>query len=383
MPDSTMDPRLECAIADAVRHVPLYRSLWEGAAAIAGPRQDRFLDKAILRAARLEDRLHAGRRNRNLTSELSSGSSGEPRTVYSDRSALWARRFAFLRALLHCGYRPGERLLLLTSRRPPRDSRLTNWHYASIGEDTALLARRAADLAPRILYGPLSTLELLAEQVMEHLPRLPSLRFVVTTAEQLTDERRRTLERAFGVSVADFYGMSEFGLVAYRRPGDDAYRPARSSLVLEFAGVPHDRAVEQLVVSDLAERTCPLLRYDTGDLVRRDCTRIGRPLVEFAGRSFDCILMPNGERISPYRIDVALEHLPDLRGFEVVQQPDLSIDVTIDVPAAAAEPTRRAIAGQLAALFGNAMPYRIAAGAIRRERGAKFRPIRSLAGSRA
>jgi hypothetical protein len=29
------------------------------------------------------------------------------------------------------------------------------------------------------------------------------------------------------------------------------------------------------------------------------------------------------------------------------------------------------------------MPYRIAAGAIRRERGAKFRPIRSLAGSRA
>jgi phenylacetate-coenzyme A ligase PaaK-like adenylate-forming protein len=382
MRDSVVDPRLERAIADAVRHIPLYRGLWADANASAAPRA-RFLDKAILRASPLEDRLHAGRRSRSLTSELSSGSSGQPLTIYSDRSALWARRFAFLRALLHCGYRPGERLLLLTSRRPPRDSRLTNWHYASIGEDTALLARRAADLAPRILYGPLSTLELLAEQVTEHLPRLPSLRLVVTTAEQLTDERRRTLERAFGVPVADFYGMSEFGLVAYRRPGDDAYRPARPSLVLEFAGVPHDRAVEQLVVSDLAERTCPLLRYDTGDLVRRDRTRVGRPLLEFAGRSFDCILMPNGERISPYRIDVALEHLPDLKGFEVVQQPDLSIDVTIDVPAAAAEPTRRAIAGKLAALFGNAMPYRIAAGSIRRERGAKFRPIRSLAGSRA
>ena len=34
--------------------------------------------------------------------------------------------------------------------------------------------------------------------------------------------------------------------------------------------VTHDRAIEQLVVSDLAERTCPLIRYDTGDLVRRE-----------------------------------------------------------------------------------------------------------------
>ncbi len=382
MRSDAVDPRLERALADAARHIPLYRGLWGGAPPAGGRQPSGFLDKSILRAAKLEDRLHAGRSQRRLTSELSSGSSGEPLTVYSDRAALWARRFAFLRALVRCGYRPGQRLLLLTSRRQARSSRLTGWHYASIGEDTARLARRAASLAPRILYGPLSTLELLAEQVSEHLPRLPSLRLVVSTAEQLTDVRRRTLERAFGVPVADFYGMTEFGLVAYRPPGSPAYVAARSSLVFEFAALPHDRATEQLVISDLAERTCPLLRYDTGDLVRRDRTRAERPLLEFAGRSFDCILTPNGERISPYRIDVALEHLPELRGFEVVQQPDLSVDVTIDVPAAVAERTRRAIAARLSAMLGQATPLRVSAGAIRRDRAAKFRPIRSLAGAR-
>ncbi len=377
------NPKLERALSQAAIHIPMYRRLWSDRPAGAALRQARLLDKSILRATPLEDRWQAERRSRNLVSELSSGSSGEPLSVYSDRSALWARRLAFLRALVHCGYRPGQRMLLLTSRRRPRDARLTRWHYASIGDDSARLARHAASLAPQVLYGPLSTLELLAEQLIEHLPRLPSLKLVVSTAEQLTEERRRTLERGFGVPVADFYGMAEFGLVAYRLPGAESYVPARSSLVLEFDAVPHDGAVEQLVISDLAERTCPLLRYDTGDLVRRDPTHPDRPVVAFAGRAFDCILLPGGARVSPYRIDLALERLPEVNAFEVVQQPDLSIDVTVDVPAPAAERTRRTIASRLTAILGPETLFRIATGTIRRESGAKFRPIRSLATARA
>jgi hypothetical protein len=116
---------------------------------------------------------------------------------------------------------------------------------------------------------------------------------------------------------------------------------------------------------------------------RGDPARPGRPLVEFAGRAFDCILLPNGERVSPYRVDLALEALPGLEAFEVVQQADLSVDVTIEAAASRAEALRQAVAAKLGAVFGHAMPFRVAAGAIRREpRGAKFRPIRSLAGAR-
>ena len=385
MRSGVADTRLQRAMADAFRHVELYRRLWGPSGIDADLQRSPLLDKTILRAARLEDRLHGSRGNRQLTAELSSGSSGEPMTTYSDRAALRARRLAFLRALIRCGYRPGQRILLLTSRRDAsRWSSLARWHYASIGDDSAALAKRAAELAPHILYGPLSTLELLGEHVAQHGPRLSALKLVVSTAEQLTPERRKTLELFFGAPVADFYGMTEFGLVAYRPPGSKVFFAARPTLVLEFIAVPHERAVEQLVISDLAERSCPLIRYGTGDFVRRDPTLDDCPIVAFAGRTFDCILLPNGERISPYRIDVALEHLPDLKAFEVVQQPDLSIDVTIDVAAGEADRIRHAIAGKLSALFGNAMPFRIAAGVIRRDRtGAKFRPIRSLAGARA
>lgn len=383
MHEAATDPRLRRAIQEAARHVALYRGRRATGVADGGLDRAQLLDKAALRAARVEDRVSARRRGRRLTAELSSGSSGEPMTILSDGAALRARRFAFLRALLACGWRPWEKLLLMTSRRGVRTLPFARWHYASIGDDTEGLARLAATIAPRVLYGPLSTLELLAGHFHSRGQALPGLRLIASTAEQLTPERQQKLERTFGVPVADFYGLTEFGLVAYRPPGAHGYVPARDSLVLEFLPLAHDRAVEQLVVSDLAERTCPLLRYDTGDLVRRDPARPGRPLVEFAGRAFDCILLPNGERVSPYRVDLALEALPGLEAFEVVQQADLSVDVTIEAAASRAEALRQAVAAKLGAVFGHAMPFRVAAGAIRREpRGAKFRPIRSLAGAR-
>lgn len=384
MREQGVDPRLQAVMADAARNIALYRDLWASAGTGAGLHGARLLDKSVLRAAGMEDRVDSTRRRRKLTTELSSGSSGEPMTTYSDREALRARRLAFLRALVACGWRPWQKLLLLTGRRGPGERLLGRWHYASIGDDTAHIARRAGDIRPQVLYGPLSTLELLAQHAREH--RLPqaSLRLVISTAEQLTADRQRSLERAFGVPVADFYGMAEFGLVAYRRPGARSYTRARDSLVLEFLPLAHDHAVERLVVTDLAERTCPLIRYDTGDLVRRDAASPERPLVEFAGRDVDCILMPDGARVSPYRIDLALEKLPGLEAFEVVQQPDLSVDVTIDAAAGAAEGLRSVIAGKLALIFGHAIPCRVAAGTIRRApAGGKFRPIRSLAGARA
>jgi len=380
MPEAVVDARLLTRMREVARHVELYRRLWSTSGIERDLQKAPRLDKAALRACKAEDRVHSGRRGGRLMAELSSGSSGEPMTIYCDRAALRARRFAFLSALIRSGYRPGQRCLLLTSRRDSKWSGLARWHYASIAEDTDSLAERVKNFSPRVLYGPLSTLELLADHFAKRKERLPALALVVSTAEQLTPERKLSLDRTFGVPVADFYGMTEFGLVAYRPPGSQHFVVARSSLILEFIPIPHDSAIEQLIVTDLAERTSPLVRYDTGDFVRRDGSRTDRPILEFAGREFDCIALPNGCRVSPYRIDVALEHLPELRAYEVLQQPDLSIDVTIDVASRNVDGIRSAIAQKLAAVLGNALPVRIAAEAVRRgPPGTKFRPIRSLA----
>ncbi|MGH8249526.1 MAG: hypothetical protein ACREVI_02330 [Steroidobacteraceae bacterium] len=381
MAEAVVDARLLELATDAGRHVGLYRRLWAGSRPGTAFRQLPRLDKALLRACSANDRIHDLKRHQRLTTELSSGSSGQPLTVYTDRRARRARSWAFLRALWVSGYRPGQRCLMLTSRRDAGWLAAARWHYAGIGEDTEAIARRLDKLRPAVLYGPLSILELLAERREELRQTAPGVTLVISTAEQLTGRRRATLERAFAAPVADFYGMSEFGLVAYRPPGSSHYRPARSSLLLEYIAVPGDPAIEQLVVTDLAERTSPLIRYDTGDIVRRDLDRAGRPILEFAGRSFDSLVQPDGERISPFRIDVALEQLPGLAAFEVVQQADLSIDVTVETAAGDAVRLCSAVAQKLESVLGSRLTLRITAGAIGRgPPGAKFRPIRSRAG---
>ena len=383
--------RLQRLLTDAGRHVPLYRRLWaesgidvdELQVARDFPRLP-WLDKAALRSCRPEDRIHGKRRGIHLAEELSSGSSGEPLAVFKDRAAQLRRRWAFLRALLACGYRPGQRCLLLTSRRSAKWPTVARWSYASIGEDTATLASRLDALQPDVLYGPLSTLELLAAQRTQRTPRPAGPRLVISTAEQLTRQRRATLERGFGAPVADFYGLSELGLVAYRTPGNPRFTPARSSLILEFFHIAGEPSVERLVVTDLAERTSPWIRYDTGDLVWRDPQLAGRPIVELAGRSMDCIVLPDGGLVSPYRIDVLLEQVPGLKAFEVLQHADLTLDVTLDMAPGTGEQACSTVRRGLESILGTTAAIRIRTGAIHRDpAGTKFRPIRSLVGSTA
>ncbi|MDH4261179.1 MAG: hypothetical protein OEW16_12880, partial [Gammaproteobacteria bacterium] len=386
--EPAVDPRLLRLMTDAARHVALYQRLWAASATdFDGPRSAAdfarvpLLDKATLRASPPEDRVDDRRRDKIVVKELSSGSSGEPLTVHSDRAAWLARHWAFLRALLASGYRPGQRSLLLTSRRSAKWPAMARWSYASIGEDTESLAQRVETLRPQVLYGPLSTLELLAQWFTARAQRPSELTLVVSTAEQLTNGRLAILKQGFGATIADFYGMTEFGLVAYRPPGSPVFVPARASLILEFLPLAGEQAVEQLVVTDLAERTSPLIRYDTGDIVRRDLARAGRPIVEFAGRSFDCLRLRDGTMVSPFRVDVALEYIPGLRAFEIVQRADLSVDVTLETADADADQIRAAVGQKLESVLGAGHALRIVTGTISRgPSGSKFRPIRSLAG---
>lgn len=382
---------LQTLVRDAGRHVPMYRRFWsaagidvEGARGAPDFGSLPQLDKSMLRSCRPEERLHERRRGRRLTEERSSGSSGEPLTVFKDRSQELVRRWAFLRALLACGYRPGQRCLFVTSRRSGAWPAMTGWRYARLGDDTDALLALIDRQRPHVLYGPLSTLELLATQRRATAVRAGWPTLLVSTAEQLTRGRRAALERAFGSRIADFYGMTEFGLVAYRAPGRASFERARASLLLEFMPVAGEPELERLVVTDVAARTAPLIRYDTADLVRRDRDLASGPILEFAGRSFDRLVTAAGVPVSPYRVDVVLEQVRGLEGFEVVQQPDRSVDVTLEVQPGARDAVLAVAREGLASVLGTEITLRIACGTIHRgPHGSKFRPIRSLAGSAA
>jgi len=177
-----------------------------------------------------------------------------------------------------------HRLLRLDARNP-------------IGE----LVGELNDFQPEGLFTYPSTANLLAErQLAGDLTIAP--RWITTGGEVLSDDIKGRIVAAFDRAPFDGYGTTEVGYVAFecaRHAGlhvfedqiqieivDDEYRPVP-------AGLPGAR----LLVTNLVNRTQPLIRYELNDLVTASpepCS-CGRPfplLTKIEGRSDDILELP-------------------------------------------------------------------------------------------
>lgn len=380
--------RLQHLIANAGRHVPFYREFWRqhgvdpDTAALRKLQDMPIVSKrdflALAGASRVDERISASR----LRVESTSGSSGQPFSMYMDRASRWRRQFSFLAALAGCGYRPGQKLMLVAGRNPSWAMRAARWFYTDLEAGEAALAAAYRRIAPQVLYGPVSSLLVLADTLLRQHTKPPQPRVVICTAEQLLAPQRAVLSAAFGSQIADFYGMTELGLVAWRAPAARSYRVATDDLLLEFLPTGRDDGAERLLVTDLRNKVCPMIRFDTGDLVRRQPGSRGPEIVGFAGREIDCLLLRNGEKISPYRATLRLEGIPGVEQYQVIQRSDLSVDVylwgRLQEPAVAMANAQSTIS----ALLGNELPVRAHHAAAQPEYSpGKFRPVRCEAAS--
>jgi phenylacetate-coenzyme A ligase PaaK-like adenylate-forming protein len=167
------------------------------------------------------------------------------------------------------------------------------------------------------------------------------------------------LSRAFGERIVDFYGMTEFGLMAWRAGEKGPYHAASGKLLMEFLPCADDAALERLVVSDLSGGVIPLIRYETGDLVHRDRSLPGAPIVRFVGREIDCLRLPGGLRLSPYRIEMSLDGIEGLEQYQVVQNADFSVEVRVRTSAAHPAPIVEAVRRAVNYVCDGALPLSI------------------------
>jgi len=357
--------QLRQIILDAAEHVPFYRRHWKQAGVdltrLSSAVHLEFLPvvrKADLLACPPEERLDQRFLGQQMRGDSTSGSTGVPFEVRVDKRTLRRRRTRFLRALCDVGYVPGERLMLVTDPPFPAGAAFLRWTYADLRLGEEAVFSKFAKAKPNVLYGPLSSLVLLARRLLS----TPSVkwrpRVVVSTAEQLTDAKRALLESAFSARVSDFYGMTELGLVAYSKPGLPGYQVLTNDFHVELLpATPGKRGdLERLVVTDLAAGAMPLIRFDTGDLVRRPVVpeqapfgsgaipaprgmpfataTLARsleaaPVIGIMGRQADCLKLADGVWLSPYEVTLALDRVDGIRQYNVVQRDDLSVDLYV------------------------------------------------------
>lgn len=385
-----MDSGIRKLVASAWKRVPAYRALWEEAGVDPSMLQIHseaqfkripVITNSDLRRFSIRERcdseVHLGR----VGIERTSGSTGEPFEIPLDFASKRRRQWRFLRALMQCGYRPGRRLMMLNTRKPSWLSRVANWSCVNLTLREEELAERYLQTQPEVLYGPLNTLMMLARglEAAGGMGRLPGA--VISTAEYMSPADRRTLHQAFGTDPADLYGMSECGLLACRTGGEDHYSVAGRAFLLEFLPSDLGFQFERLVLTDFSGGAMPLIRFDTGDLVARDHTRADKPITGFSGREVDCLRMPDGGFVSPYRVTLALEEAGGMDRYRVVQRADLSLDVELWISTQTPEKVVNDATDALKKLTGNALKVRIARTTAPRPEGVrKFRPVRSEAG---
>jgi len=376
-----MTTRLQQLLSEARAHVPLYRELWAGCGEnLAGLP---VLSRQTLREFGAERLLDTRYSIDALSSTTTSGSTGEPLRIWRDEATLRRRQLRTFSGLWHVGHRPWQRFLWLEllvpgdRRKTSLTRRLLRISYLDLAASEPEIVREYCSSRADLVYGQFSALLLIAQGLSPGMPRRrPSI--VVGFGEQLTAGARLQIESAFGTPLTEFYGIAEVGLIACRRPGQREFRQVGRDLLLEFLPAEDAPGYERLLVTTLVAGPMPFIRYDTGDLVRRDLAAPGQPIIEISGRSLDFLALPDGRRVAPYRIDLVLDEIAGLLQYRLIQQEDMSIDLHVELGGQDNSRTQEQIRSELEPVFDRLVPLRIHVHAQLPQTGGKLRLIQSL-----
>jgi phenylacetate-CoA ligase len=134
-----------------------------------------------------------------------------------------------------------------------------------------------------------------------------NLKCVITTGEMLYNEQRKLIQDNLNCKVANEYGNTENGIIAFECPAGSMHLMLHNFIVeiIDSAtGKPSpDGAIGQVVLTELHSFLLPFLRYNTYDMAAysgNTCScGLNLPIVkEIGGRVSDMIITPEGNKIS-------------------------------------------------------------------------------------
>jgi phenylacetate-CoA ligase len=159
------------------------------------------------------------------------------------------------------------------------------------------------------------------------------LKVAFVTSEKLYDHQRELIQRVFGCPVANGYGGRDAGFIAHQCPAGGMHLTYEDIIVeivdTEGHVLPLGESGE-IVVTHLATRDFPFIRYRTGDVgvldtQRCSCGRTLPLLKEVQGRSTDFLVAKDGTVMHGLSLIYIVRDLPGMKQFKIVQE---SLDLT-------------------------------------------------------
>lgn len=339
--------RLRELLTHANGHVAYYRNLFsrlgfdpQGVRGIDDLQRLPFLTKADIRAN--TDAMKSDQAQ-GLARFNTGGSSGEPLVFFIGRERVSHDVAAKWRATRWWGVDIGDPEIVLWGSPIELSSqdRVRHWRDALMrtqllpafemsAEKVAGFIEVIRRTRPAMLFGYPSAFAHIARHAETHGIRLDDLgiRVAFVTSERLYDHQRALIERMFNCPVANGYGGRDAGFIAHQCPAGGMHLTHEDVIVeiVDAQGrvLPHGESGE-IVVTHLATRDFPFIRYRTGDVGTLDdrpcsCGRTLPLLKEIQGRTTDFLVAQNGTVMHGLSLVYIVRDLAGVKQFKIVQE---------------------------------------------------------------
>ncbi len=129
----------------------------------------------------------------------------------------------------------------------------------------------------------------------------PSLKVCIVTSEMLFEEDKILLEKQFGIPVVNEYGASELDLIAFQNP-EGEWQVNAETLFVEILDEKNQAVPNgtegRIVITSLFNKAHPFIRYDIGDIGVLDAkSSLQKPILKkLIGRTNDVAILPSGKK---------------------------------------------------------------------------------------
>jgi phenylacetate-coenzyme A ligase PaaK-like adenylate-forming protein len=292
-----------------------------------------------------------------------SGTTGEPALFVHDRAAMDVYRSFSIRAdlmwlspadwlsltargfrwaaVVGTGGHFGGEAWMEHERRRSRWRRRT-YRVFSVQQPLGILTRQLQDFDPAIVTSYPSAAALLAEeQSAGRLHLRPAV--LETSGESMAPTVRHLLQATWGRAVRNVYATSEFNPLAFEC--DEGWLHVNSDWALlepvdaDHSPTPSGTASYTVLLTNLANRVQPIIRYDLGDSVleRQGPCPCGSPqqAVRVMGRRDDLLVLetPNGQEVTlvPLAVGSVVDGSPGVHRSQLIRAGPRSLRLRMEV----------------------------------------------------
>jgi phenylacetate-CoA ligase len=339
--------KLKTFLVDVNQHVPFYQQLFANIDFDPNKLQDLaelarlpLLDKATIRANTEAFKAHDAQ---GLARFNTGGSSGEPLIFYIGRKRVSHDVAAKWRATRWWNVDIGDPEAVIWGSpielgsqdkiRLLRDKFLRTHLIPAFEMSSEKLdgfIQQIQRIKPKMLFGYPSALAHIAAHAEKNNIVLNNLGIKVAfvTSERLYDHQREKIQSIFGCPVANGYGGRDAGFIAHQCPQGGMHITA-DDIIVEIVdsngqALPVGELGE-IVVTHLATRDFPFIRYRTGDMGVLSakvcgCGR-GLPLLaEVQGRTTDFVVAQDGTVLHGLSLIYVLRDLEGVDAFKITQE---------------------------------------------------------------